>query len=173
MTQKWKNEFFKVLAEKLEAFTKDSILMKNEDNGEWIIQTVFATSPEKTDFVLIQASPFQAREDILLLELYVKLLGEAKPEAAEELQKAISELNSYLPVGCVGLYPTDRHVFLRECFRLDTEKMEEQAAADAIVCYEMVMEVVMGAYPGLKAIWSGDMTWGEAAEKDILKKYSK
>ncbi len=172
-TQDWKTDFFKALAEKMETFTKDNILMKNENNGEWLMQTVFATSPDKTDFVLIQAAPYQAREDVLLLELYVKLLGTTAEENREELQKAVSELNSYLPVGCLGIYPEDGHLFLRECFRLDMDKSAEQAAADAVVCYELVMEVTMAAYPGLKAIWNGEMTFADAVEKDILKKHSR
>lgn len=173
MTQEWKTEFFKALAKKMESFNAENALLKSEENGEWVMQTFLATSTEKKDFVLLQAIPYQARPDVLLLELYIKLLEEVQPSVAGELQEAISELNFYLPVGCLGIYPGNGHVFFRETFRLDTKKALEQVVEDTIVYYEMMMEVVMAAYPGLKGIWSGTLSYREAVEKDLLRKHSK
>ena len=173
MTQEWKTEFFEALAKKMESFDAENTLFKNDQSGEWVMQTVLATSAEREDFVLVQAVPYQARPDVLLLEIYIRLLAEAQSSVLEELQKAISELNSYLPVGCLGIYPGGEHVFLRDTFRLDTEKTIEQVVEDTIVDYEMMMEVVMAAYPGLKGIWSGALSYQEAVEKDLLRKHSK
>jgi hypothetical protein len=172
MTQEWKTEFFEALSKKMETFTGDNILMKNEANGEWMLKTVFATSPERESFVVVQGIIYPAREDVLLLELYIKLTGEAKEEAMPELKKAMEELNSYLPVGALGISPSDRHVYLRDCFKLPADRTIEENVSDAVVDYELIMEVVVAAYPGLCQIWSGDMTFDQTVEKNLLKRYS-
>lgn len=174
MTQEWKTEFFGALAKEMEKFTNNNLLMKNDANGEWVLKTMFATSPEGEHYVLVQGVPYQAREDVLLLELYVKLTDEGKEEALPELKKAIEELNSYLPVGVLGVSPVDGHVYLRDCFRLDgADRTMEQTVGGAIVDYELMMETVMALYPGLSQIWSGAMTFDQTVEQSFLKRYSK
>lgn len=172
MTQEWKTEFFKALSDRMETFTKDNLLLKNEANGEWILKTMFATSAELKRFVLVQGVTYAAREDVLLLELYIKLTDEAKEEALPELSKAIEELNSYLPVGALGVSPADHHVYLRDCFKLLTNVPMDQSVSDAVIDYEMIMEVVVAAYPGLEKIWSGAMSFAETVEQDLLRNYS-
>lgn len=172
MTQEWKTEFFEALLKKMETFTRDNILMKNEANGEWVLKTVFATSPERKSFVMVQGVTYPAREDVLLLELYIKLTGEAKAEALPELRKAMDELNSYLPVGALGIYPADHHVYLRDCFKLPVDRSIEENVGDAVAAYELIMEVVVAAYPGLSRIWSGEMTFDQTVEGNLLKRYS-
>ncbi len=173
MTQQWKTDFFEALSRKMETFTNDNLLMRNEVNGEWVLKTVFATSMERETFVMVQGVVYPAREDVSLLELYVKLTEEAKEEAMPELKKALEELNSYLPVGTLGISPTDNHVYLRYCFKIPTDGTIEQSVSDAIVDYELIMEVVMAAYPGLSQIWSGAMTFEQTVENSLLKQYSK
>lgn len=172
MWEKWKDAFFSALSERMQTYTQDNILMKNEVNGEWMLQTIFAANLEKTDFVMLQAIPYQAREDVLLLEIYIRLLGEVKPEAEEELFKAIQELNTFSPVGTFGIYPGGEHVFLRNCIHLDTEGTSLRAVDETVLEYEMMMEGVLAAYEGLTAVWNGTMTFRQAVEQELLKEYS-
>lgn len=173
MTQEWKTEFFEALSRKIETFTDNSLLMKNEANGEWVLKTVFAATVERKNFVMVQGIIYQARADVCLLELYVKLTDEAREEAVPELRKAVEELNSYLPVGTLGIAPSDHQVYLRDCFKLPAGGTVEQSVSDAIVDYELIMEVVAAAYPGLCLIWSGTMTFEQTVKNRLLKQYSK
>lgn len=173
MTKEWKKQFFEALAKKMEQFTKDNMLVKNQANGEWVMKTVFATAPEREHFVVVQGLTYPAREDVLLLELYIKLTDEVKAEALPQLRLAIDELNTFLPVGLLGISPADGHMYLRDCFKLLTNAAMEEAVRDAVVNYELLMEVVVAAYPGLRQIWSGAMTFEETVAKHYLKCYSK
>lgn len=171
MTQEWKKEFFGCLGERLGRITEDNILAQNP-GGEWYLKTILAASAGVEDSVLVQAAAYQARKDVLLLELYVLLSRSYQPQAEAELRAAMDELNSFLPVGVVGISPRDGSVYLRDCFRLLTEESADRAAQDAYTDYEMVMEGVMAAYPGLKLIWTGEKTFAQVVELGLLKKYS-
>ncbi len=105
MTQEWKTKFFEALSGKLEEYTNDNLLQQNEATGEWFLKTAFATSPEKEEFVPVQAVTYPARADVLLLELYVMLTPEVPEAAVPEVQKAVDELNAYLPWGVWGFIP--------------------------------------------------------------------
>ena len=171
MTQEWKKELFQNLYERLMKVTADNVLGQTPA-GEYFLKTILAASAGSQDSVLIQAAPWQAREDVLLMELYVQLAEEVKPEAETQFREAIDELNSFLPIGALGISPRDGSVYLRDCFKLLTDRTPEEAAADAWVDYEMMMEEVGAAYPGLKAIWTGEKTFAQAVEAGLLKKYS-
>lgn len=171
MTQEWKKEFFRNLSEKLGKITDDNILAQNP-GGEWYLKTILAASAGSEDSVLIQAVTYQAREDVLLMELYVLLTPAFEAQAEAEVRTVIDELNSFVPIGAVGISPRDGSIYLRDCFRLPADGPADKAAEDAYTDYELIMEEVMAAYPGLKLIWTGEKTFAQVAEMGLLKKYS-
>ena len=171
MTQEWKTEFFKGLYEKLGKVTDDNVL-DQLPNGEWYLKTLLAAAADSEDSVLVQAAPYQARPDVLLMELYVQLTSSFAPEAESELRAAMDELNSFMPIGALGISPKDGSIYLRDCFKLLTDGAVEKAVEDAYVDYEMIMEEIMAAYTGLKLIWTGEKTFAQVVELDLLKKYS-
>ncbi len=171
MTQEWKTEFFKGLYEKLGKVTSDNVLDQTP-NGEWCVRTLLAAENGSDDSVIIQAVPFQARTDVLLMELYVLLTPEFNPQAETEMRTAIDEINSYMPVGALGINPKDRSIYLRDCFKLLADGPVDKAVDDAYVDYEMIMEVVLATHQGLKLIWTGEKTFAQVVEMGLLKKYS-
>ena len=168
-----KAAFFEELSNEIDKLTADSTLLWAADVEQWLLRTVFASSPEQESFVLAEATVFAAREDVDLLELYIRLVDEFPDEAREELLKAFAELNFFTPVGAYGIHPERGHVFLRECYKLDNDKDIAELVKDVLVDYEMVLEAMMASYPGLSAIWSGEMTFAETIEKELLRKHSK
>lgn len=171
MTQEWKQEFFKALYEKLGTITDDNVLAQNEA-GEWYLKTLLAAAAGSEDSVMVQAASYQARPDVLLMELYVQLTSEFNLQAEQEVRAVMDELNSFLPIGALGISPKDKSIYLRDCFRIPADGTVEQAVEDAYVDYEMIMEEVMAAYPGLKLIWTGEKTFLQVVEMGLLKKYS-
>lgn len=171
MTQEWKKDFFRCLSERLGKVTDDSLLAQLP-TGEWVLKTILTACTGSEDSVLVQAAAYQARADVLLMELYVQLADAYVPQTEGELWAAMDELNSFVPVGALGISPRDGSVYLRDCFKLLTDQSPETAAADAYVDYEMIMEEVMAAYPGLKLIWTGEKTFAQVVEMGLLRKYS-
>lgn len=171
MTEEWKKEFFEKLQEELEKVTEDNLLAQN-DNGVWYLKTMLAASEEEDDNVIVQAAVYQARKDVLLLELYVLLTPEIEPEAEAEVRVAMDELNAFMPIGALGISPRDRSIYLRDCFKLPTDVPMEETIRDAYVDYEMIMEEIIAAYPGLKRIWTGESTFAQVVEMGLLNKYS-
>ena len=171
MTQEWKKDFFEKLEERLEKITDDNILAQ-DPGGEWYLKTILAASADLEESVLVQAVTYQARPDVLMMELYVQLSAMYHPEAELEVRTAMDELNSFLPIGALGISPRDGSIYLRDCFRLPAEESADKAAEDAYTDYELIMEEVMAAYPGLKLIWTGEKTFAQVVEMGLLRKYS-
>lgn len=172
MTEEWKKEFFEKLRQKLETVTEDNLLARNA-NGTWYLKTMLAASADTDDGVIVQAAVYQARKDVLLLELYVLLTPEPESGAEAEIRIAMDELNAFLPIGALGISTRDGSIYLRDCFKLLTDVPMEKAIDDAYVDYEMIMEEVMAAYPGLKLIWTGEKTFAQVVEMGLLNQYSK
>ena len=168
-----KTEYFQALSKELEKYTADTLLSGDEESGQWLQRAVFATSAELESFVMTEATMFAAREDVDLLEIFVKLFPEADCAAVDEVNNAFAELNYYSPVGSFGIHPVQGYGFLRECFVIDGAKELSAMIADAILNYELVLETVVASYPGLSAIWSGERTFDEVIEKGWIKKHSK
>lgn len=171
MTQEWKTEFFKGLYEKLGTVTDDNLLDQNP-NGEWYLRTLLNAARGTQDSVIVQAALFQARPDVLLMELYVQLTTEFQPQAEAQVREAIDELNFYLPVGALGISKRDKSIYLRDCYKLPADGPVDKAVEEAFVDYELIMEGVMAAYPGLKLIWTGEKTLAQVVEMDLLRTYS-
>lgn len=171
MTQEWKKEFFQRLSERLGRITDDNMLAQNP-GGEWYLQTILAACAGSEDSVLVQAVTYQARADVLLMELYVRLAPAFEARAEAEMRAVIDELNLFVPIGAVGISPRDGSIYLRDCFQLPADGPADKAAEDAYTDYELIMEEVMAAYPGLKLIWTGEKTFSQVVELGLLKKYS-
>jgi hypothetical protein len=168
-----KKDFMDALLKELEKYTTDNILLGDEESGQWVLRTVLATSPEKTDYVMLEATIYAAREDVDLLEIFVRLGSDIESSATDELVKAFAELNYFSPVGTFGIHPEQGYAFLRECYILDREKDISALVKDAVLGYELVMEAVMASYPGLSEIWKGNLSFGETLEQELLNKHSK
>lgn len=171
MTQEWKKEFFRNLSERLGKVTDDNMLAQTPA-GEWYLKTILAASAGSDDSVLVQAVTYQARDDVLLMELYVQLAPGFEVRAESEVRAVIDELNFFIPIGAAGISPKDGGIYLRDCFKLLADEPADKAAADAYTDYEMIMEEVMAAYEGLKLIWTGEKTFAQVVEMGLLKKYS-
>lgn len=171
MTQEWKKDFFKSLSERLGKITDDNLLAQSPE-GEWYLKTILAAYAGSEDSVLIQAVTYQARADVLLMELYVRLTPAFEAQAEAEVRAVIDELNSFVPIGALGISPRDGSLYLRDCFKLLTDEPADKAAEDAYMDYELIMEEVMAAYQGLKLIWTGEKTFAQVVELGLLKKYS-
>ena len=171
MTKEWAEEYMGKLAKKMEEYTDTNRQVVNPYNPDiMLLQNYFSIDADHSAYVMFQAMVFELKENVPQVEIIVTLTNDAKEECMGELQKAIDELNYISPVGIFGIRKQKDCVYLRNCWVLDPLKEMEALIRDTEIFYEMMLEGVQSAYEGLHGIWSGEMTFEEAAEQGLIRK---
>lgn len=171
MTKEWAKEYMETLKKRMEKYTDTNQMVTNPENPDIIfLQNYFSVYQDHSIYVMMQAMVFELKPDVPQVEIIVTLTNDVKKESIEELQKAIEELNYVSPVGIFGIRRNRDCLYLRNCWILDSKKNMEELVKDTEIFYEMMLEGVQGAYRGLSKIWTGEMTFDETVEKNLLRK---
>lgn len=170
MTEQWAKDYMKALEKKMGTYTEENQLEQDENSKLWYLRTLFAVYPDQSAHVVIQSMVFELKKDMPQVEIIVNITNDAEDEYFEELKKAVEELNYISPVGAFGIRNKTNRIYLRNCWPLDCKKSMEELVKDTETYYEMMMEGVQVSYEGLQRIWTGEINFEEAIERELLRK---
>lgn len=170
MTEQWAKEYMEALEAKMETYTEENILEQDEASKLWYLRTLFAVYEDQSAHVMVQAMVIELKKGTPQVEIIVNMFNEAEEACYDELEKAIGELNYLSPGGAFGIRKKENRVYLRNCWTLDKDKTMDKLVEDTVIYYEIMLEVARAAYTGLKKIWTGEITYEEAVEQDLLRR---
>lgn len=170
MTEQWAKEYMEALEKRMGTYTEENQLEQDKNSKLWYLRTLFAVYPDHSAHVVVQSMVFELKKDMPQVEIIVNITNDTEDESFEELQKAVEELNYISPVGTFGIRRKRNRIYLRNCWPLDCKKTMEELVKDTETYYEMMMEGVQGAYEGLHEIWTGNISFEEAIEQELLRK---
>lgn len=169
MTQEWKVSLMEQLRAKIGEITQENVLTTNSDQSQ-TLKSLFKIYPDKESGVLAQALLFETLPGLAQLEINFVMDVDVDPACYGELERAMIEMNYYLPLGAAGIeYPMNK-MALRYVMLLDEKKSIAVLAQEIIKTYELLMGSLRIVYPAFSQICVGNMTYEEAVEKQLLLK---
>lgn len=170
MTKEWAKEYMEALSNKMGSYTEENVLEQDKSSELWYLRTLFAVYPDHSAHVVIQSMVFELKEDTPQVEIIINITNDAEDEHIEEVAKAIEELNYISPVGTFEIRRKTNRVYLRNCWTLDEKKPMDELVKETEIYYEMMLEGLQGVYEGLSKIWTGEISYEEAVEQELLRK---
>lgn len=168
MTKEWAKQYMEALEKRMGTYAEENVLKQDENSGLWYLRTLFAVYPDQSAHVIIQALVFELKQDVPQVEVIVNITNDVEDGSLKELSKAVEELNYISPVGAFGIRKKENRLYLRNCWPLDSKKTMEELVKETEIYYEMMIEGVQGAYSGLSKVWSGEITYEEAVQQNML-----
>ncbi len=170
MTREWDKAFMTKLYEELEDYTLDGELCEDANTQLWYVKSVFPLSTDGKYSVMAQGLAFPLTDDAVSLEIIFDITNDVKPECMDEMKKTVNELNYISPAGAFGVRERLGKLYMRNCWVIDSKKEIEEQVKDAVFAYDAQVRCLQGGYIGLKKVWTGELTFEEAVEQELLRK---
>lgn len=165
MDKKWVKDLMDALKKELDPYTDMNQVEKDEDSGFDYLQSGFSVTEDGSAGVMVQSLGFELREGVTQLEIVVVITNEIRPEAMDEVKKAVNGMNFVSPIGAFGVREELDQLFLRTCIILDEKRTMKALVKEIRLYYEMMLNGVQGIYEEMKNIWEGKKTYNEALGK--------
>lgn len=164
MTREWKEKFWKSLEADLRKLT-DEVRLQNPKEETYLLQSLFTTLQGGKGVALFEAQMYDYGAQGEVLEIVVTPQEYKVEESAmAELEKAVSCVNFFTPLGAFGVHVPSKQLFLRYVMPVE-ETMEQEKLVESIrKVYGILGSVFGNVYEAMEAISAGKSTYEKETE---------